>query len=120
MDIQEAVLIKRILDALTGTTGMPVRQLANKLQASPRRVNHLILHLAMTGLIDILTTGKVRLSDKLAAQVCNHIEGINQKALGREYGSQWQRLAGAARVKFEQDKKRDATLFNALFGGGAQ
>ncbi|WP_374495347.1 hypothetical protein [Zoogloea sp.] len=97
MDIQEAVLIKRILDALTGTEGMPVRQLANKCQASPRRVNHLILHLAMAGLVDILSTGKVRISEKLAIRLSNHIRSINGT-----------------------DMKRTAAIFNAIFGGGSQ
>lgn len=125
MDIQEATLIKRILNALTGTTGMQVRRLASQCQASPRRVNHLMLHLQNIGLIDIDEQGTASLSDNLADQSIRHVLGVEQGGNSFPIKSLWNGMHQAVSRQLayveEQRLKRakseaGAEFFSFLFG----
>ncbi len=121
MDIQEAVLIKRILDALTGTEGVPVRQLANKCQASPRRVNHLALHLQKIGLIEIDDMGTVSLSEELVKAVWLHAgliskdpRNVNEKPYSHMLGNEF-RKRSARDLEFIQEQGKK--FFEAILHG---
>lgn len=113
MDIQEASLIKRMLDALTGTAGMPAGQLANVCEASPRRVNTLALHLQNIGLIDINAKGVVSLSNNVAARCIDHV--FASKARFQRV-SAWGAMSDALhRHKALCDKQRASLDLNKVF-----
>lgn len=126
MDIQEASLIKRMLDALTGTTGMQVRRLANQCQASPRRVNHLVLHLQNIGLIDIDERGMASLSTRLAETAVDHVQQVKAKGHAFDSDSVWAGVSQAIdrqlkAIKEDQARRNETPevfkkLFDEIFG----
>lgn len=123
MNIDDALLTRRLLRSLTGSPGKTHPQLANECRVGQRRMTNLIFCLEKAGLVTTHDSGHVTLADALAELATTHAITLQRADNKRQpaFTPEWLWLIDAARLK--QAAARAATdnmfgnIFNEIFGG---
>lgn len=118
MNLEEAHLIGRVLERLTGSLGKPLRQLADECRISYRRMTYLAICLEKAGLVSIDANEIASLSETLAATAWAHAREISPDG---DIAKPWEAMAKAVvLMKKEGDRQFNelgiANIFNEIFG----
>ncbi len=114
MNLESALLVKRVLDLLTGSAGKKPSQLANECRINLSCANRLLMCIEKAGLVTIQDNGYVALADSMAERVTNHVLTVpGETALSHEWSSM--RKAVLAHEAACNEALR--STFNALFWG---
>ena len=118
MNIEDALLTKKILEALKGTAGKSYGCLANECHTSQRRMTYFLLCLEKAGLVMIHANKKVYLADDLARIAWHHALYLEER-IGKTFNpaidDYFGQIAASARVRFSESKKFHDEFFTPLF-----
>jgi len=120
MNIDDALLVRRVLNALEGSTGKTPGQLAAACHTTQRRMTHILFCLEKTGLVVIHENALATLADELLSLVWRHADKLDYNYERHDscaHSQQWQHQAEAQRMKSAADSKAVGTMFNEIFGG---
>lgn len=119
MNIEDALLTRRLLKALEGSIGKSHDQLAKECQVGRRRMTNLVFCLEKAGLITTHDTGVVTLSGELAHLVLAHANRllIEEIQAGPAFKG-WENLLEGVRLSCKKAAEFDLSgIFNEIFGG---
>lgn len=127
MNLEDALLIHRILSCLIGSQGKSIGQVANACGTCTSRINRLLLLLEKAGLISISTQQKVMLSDHFAEIAYAHTDALEANSTRPiPLTSSWSRLIRAtrdyrqaAKAAMSENSTAHAEIFKFIFGGRA-
>ena len=117
MNLQEAQLIRDVLDLLTGSLGKSPYEIAKKCGITLRRTNYLLLCLEKAGLVRIQREGRVVLADALAVRAWNHVAGLHNTAGPLSLSVGWSNLHKAIGAYESGKSSLMGAVFNDLFSG---
>lgn len=123
MNIEDALLTRRLLRALTGAPGKTHPQLANECRVGQRRMTNLIFCLEKAGLVTTHDSGRVTLADALADLAIDHARGIRRLSDKKQpaFTFWWAWLIDADRLKSSASQADTdnmfGNIFNEIFGG---
>lgn len=97
MDLKEAQLIRRVVEKLTCSEGIPPSDIAQDCDISMRRATFLLMCMEQAGLVCIGRDGKVRIATVLVRHIYRH-----SKMLERNWTRAKEAKRAAARAYFER------------------
>ena len=118
MNIEDALLVRNILHALTGSKGKTIGQVANECRTSARRASRHLLIMEKAGLVAFHADAKVSLADHLADVVYAHASELLQQDKTR---LAWRRFHSAPPSAFKTTITTEAVqaIFKEIFDGRA-
>lgn len=116
MNLDDALLIRKVLIAAHGSDGKTHEQLAKECGVGMRRMTNLLFCLEKAGLVTTHADGAVCFSETLAFLVRTHVLLLAEQRAPRHVSGTWSRLVDEARVRRATDHALFPDVFNSIFG----